>query len=83
MTDPAVLASLGVSIGDLVDIWGSPWEIAQDRGDEALTQAIGRAAFEEGFEAAPCAPMPHLRNLVVFNHNLRPGSSLKVMRRRK
>lgn len=85
LTDPTVLASFGVSTADLVDIWGSPWEISQDRGDEALTQAIGRAAFTEGFEAilAPCAPDPTLRNLVVFNANLRPGSSLKVIRRRR
>jgi RES domain-containing protein len=56
------------------------WRRARDRGDEALTQAIGRAAFEVGMEGllVPSAQPEGGVNLVVFPENLQPGSSLSV-----
>jgi RES domain-containing protein len=39
LTDAAVLSAIGVSSGDIT---ADKWWIARGRGDEALTQAIGR-----------------------------------------
>ena len=57
-----------------------PWRRSQEGGREALTQAIGRAAFEAGFEAliVPSAADPAGANLVVFPGRLSPGSRLTV-----
>lgn len=54
------------------------WGRAQDSGSEALAQALGRAAFEAGFEAllVPSAAYRRGVNLVVFPDRLEPGSTL-------
>ena len=59
-----------------------PWRRAADAGREALTQAIGRAAFEAGLEAllVPSAANRAGANLVVFPERLRPDSRLAVRR---
>lgn len=56
------------------------WLLRQAAGQEAVTQAAGRAAFEEGLEAliVPSAPVPRGVNMVVFPANLRAGSCLAV-----
>ncbi len=55
------------------------WRTAQDAGNEALTQALGRAAFELGFEGLlfPSAAKRTGGNLCVF-----PGNKLKKSRLR-
>jgi RES domain-containing protein len=57
-----------------------PWRRAQEGGREALTQAIGRAAFDAGLEAliVPSAADPAGANLVVFPGRLSAGSRLAV-----
>jgi RES domain-containing protein len=54
------------------------WRQRMSRGEEALTQAIGRAAFEAGLEAlvVPSAALRRGRNLLVFPQNLSPTSRL-------
>jgi RES domain-containing protein len=54
------------------------WWERQDAGEEALTQAIGRAAHVIGFEGllVPCAADARAVNLVVFPRNLTSESRL-------
>jgi len=93
---PRVLTALEVEIAALADLTapaarrnlrvsrqrmrGEPWRRATEEGREALTQAIGRAAFESGLEGLLVfsAPDPSGRNLVLFPARLRPGSRLQV-----
>jgi hypothetical protein len=51
-----------------------------DKGREALTQAIGRIAFEAGLEAlfVPSAQARKGKNLVVVLDNLQKTSSLTI-----
>jgi RES domain-containing protein len=57
-----------------------PWRQMQRLGREAITQGIGRAAFEMGLEAleVPSAADPSTGNLVIFPSRLRTGSRLHV-----
>ena len=97
---PRVLVALDASVAALVDLTeararrilrvsrrrlrGEPWRRAADAGREALTQAIGRAAFEGGLEGllVPSAASRTGVNIVVFPERLRPGSRLAVRRGR-
>lgn len=56
------------------------WEI-QDQGCEAITQAVGRAAYEAGLEGvlAPSAAAIRGANVVVFPQRLAPGSRIRVL----
>lgn len=47
--------------------------------DEALTQLVGRLAFEAGFEAMRVPSLGGGQNLNVFRQNLLPGSSLQIV----
>jgi len=60
------------------DLTTCDWDAAQTAGDEALTQAVGRAAFETLAEGliAPSARLKGGRNIVVFPTHLKPGSSI-------
>ena len=57
------------------------WHARQQAGEEALTQAIGRAAHAVGIEGllVPCAVESQAVILVVFPDNLGPRSSLRVL----
>ena len=95
---PRVLVALDASLAALADLTdggarrilrvsrrrlcGEPWRRAAEAGREALTQAIGRAAFEAGLEAllVPSAASRAGANLVVFPERLRPGSRLAARR---
>ena len=61
------------------------WEAEQKRGNEALTQAIGRIAWEEKFEGllVPSARRKGATNIVLFPGRRRRGSSWKIRRARK
>ena len=51
-----------------------------NQGREALTQAVGRIAFQMGLEGS-VVPSPQVRkgkNLIVFPTNLRKKSSLVI-----
>ncbi|MFN2385632.1 MAG: RES family NAD+ phosphorylase [Thermoanaerobaculia bacterium] len=77
LTDPRTRSLLRVSRRALRQ---EPWRERQAAGGEALTQAIGRAAHEAGFDGlrAPSAPVPSGWNLVVFPQRAKPGA-LRVL----
>jgi RES domain-containing protein len=77
LNDGALRRRLRVSRRRMVD---EDWWSRQQACEEALTQAIGRAAYAAGFEAllVPCAVDPRAVNSVVFPDNLGPRSSLRV-----
>jgi RES domain-containing protein len=93
---PRVLAALEVAVTSLADLTTpaarrtlrvslrrmrkEAWRRATEDGREALTQAIGRAAFERGLEGLLVfsAPDPAGRNLVLFPARLAPASRLSV-----
>lgn len=56
------------------------WRRLQNRGREALTQAIGRAAHNAGLEAlrVPCAAVTDGSNVVIFPANLAAASRLAL-----
>ena len=93
---PRILLAIDARLGACVDLTdgrarrtlrvsrrrmrNEPWRRKQNAGREALTQAIGRAAFEAGLEAllVPSAAVAGGSNLLVFPALLRPGSRLRV-----
>ena len=80
MTDPRVRRALGLSITRLFSI---DWRAEQNAGREALTQALGRAAFAAGFDGLLVPSDADRRakgvNLVVIPANLGAGSRLAVL----
>jgi hypothetical protein len=60
---------------------GEPWWVLQERGQEALTQALGRSARDQGFAAllAPSAAQPGGTNVVIYPDRLIAGSKLAVV----
>jgi RES domain-containing protein len=79
-TDPRVRSRLRVSEQRMRD---TDWQAVQDRGEEALTQAIGRLASELRLEAliVPSARLKNRINVVVFPNQLQPKSSLNIFNR--
>lgn len=77
LTDAKLRSRLHVTLADLAHPW---WPI-QEKGKEALTQAIGRAAHDAGFEAVilPSARRKNGINVNVFPQRLRAGSSVAVL----
>jgi RES domain-containing protein len=93
---PLTLVAIDVSLQKLIDLTDDStlreldltrqrlvrcrWKENMDKGREALTQAIGRIAFEAGLEAllVPSAQARKGKNLVVFADNLQKGSSLTI-----
>jgi RES domain-containing protein len=77
MTDDSVLHELDLTRQRLLRC---RWRENMDKGHEALTQAIGRIAFEAGLEAlfVPSAQVRKGKNLVVFLDNLQKASSLTI-----
>jgi len=69
--------AIGVSVTAMLDC---DWRRENHRGAEALTQALGRAAFDLGVEAiiVPSAVKRTLANVNVFWANLRTSSILKI-----
>jgi RES domain-containing protein len=81
LNDDAVLAGLTVT-ADLLRT--EAWWLARARGEESLTQAIGRAAHACGVQAfaVPSAHTPaHGQNVILLPDHVRPPSRLKVLRR--
>ncbi len=56
------------------------WRVFQDHGNEATSQAIGRAAWAAGLEGllVPSHASPGGSNAVIFPERLRPGSRIRV-----
>ena len=95
---PAALVGLRVALQRILDLtdggvrrrlrlshWRlttEPWEQLQQRGREALTQAVGRLVREAGFEGmlVPSAvPGSRHGNLVIFSDRLLPASRVEIV----
>jgi RES domain-containing protein len=76
LTLPVVRRALRVSFKAMLE---EDWEGHQQRGTEALTQAVARLARELGIQAllVPSARLKGKRNLVIFPDKL-PSGSLKI-----
>ena len=77
LRQPAVLAALSVTLDAIATC---DWRAAQAAGREALTQGLGRAAYEAGLEAllVPSAQVPDGVNLVYFPGACRAGSTTRI-----
>lgn len=78
VTAPDSLQLLHVGVGKLT---GCDWRAEQQAGNESLTQAIGRAAFENMAEGilVPSAQRSGGRNLVLFPGNRQVGSIVELL----
>ena len=76
LTDRKVRRRLGVT---LTELRTSNWRAKNDRGEEDLTQAVGRCSAETGFEGliVPSSEMIRGSNLVVFVRQLLRGSHVR------
>ena len=76
LRDPATQAQLGLS---LTAILAEDWRATMNAGGEALSQAIGHAAFLAGFEGllVPSAVDPGKTNVVAFPANFKHGNALR------
>ncbi len=77
LCDRDIRRRLKVTLADLAEAW---WPV-QESGCEALTQAIGRAAHDAGFEAVklPSARRKPGVNVNVIRGNIRKGSVVRVL----
>ena len=81
LRDGATRTVLGVSERRMLD---EPWREEQNKGREALTQAIGRLAFEAEAQGllVPSAARKCGANLILFPANLDPPKSwLRIINR--
>ena len=78
LTDGATRRALRVSGRRMLR---EPWREKQAAGREALTQALGRLAFELGWEAlvVPSAARKGGVNLVMFPNNLASASTIAII----
>lgn len=81
-TDRNVQATLGVSARKMRT---TTWKQFQQRGEEAITQALGRIAFEEKLEGilVPSARVNGATNLIIFPSRRRRGSSWRISKASK
>ncbi|MEX2168131.1 MAG: RES family NAD+ phosphorylase [Pirellulales bacterium] len=79
-TDPDIRRRLSVSMPRMM---AANWESSQLQGKEALTQALGRLAWELQLEGlvVPSARLKKERNLVIFPDHLLPTSRLEIVNR--
>lgn len=77
LNDTGVQSRLGLTAAQLVR---EPWRELQDRGQEVLTQAVGRAAWTLRFEGlmVPSSENPVGLNVVVFNDFV-PFDRMKIL----
>ncbi len=92
--DPYVVFSIAFELQQLVDLHNpenlsdlrltsaelqQPWRLKQVRGERVLTQELGQALLELGYEGFnyPSAT-DGTANLAVFPNNLKPGSYLEI-----
>ncbi len=81
LTDAAVLADIGLTLDQ---IRTETWWLARARGEESLTQAIGRAAYTCGIQsllAASAHALDQGANIIVLPDHLKPPSEVTVLRR--
>jgi RES domain-containing protein len=81
LTDAAVLTALGVTADQLLT---EMWWLARLRGEESLTQALGRAAHANRIQAlrvASAYSVAHGHNILLLPDHILPPSRLKVLGR--
>jgi RES domain-containing protein len=81
LTDAAVLADIGVKLNQ---IRTETWWLSRARGEESLTQAIGRAAHSCGMQsllALSAHALDQGNNVIVLPDHLKPPSGVTVLRR--
>ncbi len=78
LTDAAIAADFPEVMATLM---AEDWRQVMRDGDEATSQAVGRAAFESGLQGllVPSKPVPAGANLLVFPRNLNADSKLAVI----
>jgi RES domain-containing protein len=78
LTHGPIRQRLGLSFKRILE---ERWWERQERDEEALTQAVGRAAFQLGLEAlvVPSAVRARGAGLVLFPDNQRPQSTLVIV----
>lgn len=78
LTTAAAASSLPEPLQSLL---AEDWRAIMVRGDEATSQAIGRAAYQAGVQAllVPSKPDPNGVNLLVFPEHLAKKSQLEVL----
>ena len=81
LTDNRIRRAIGVTKKVLTE---TKWKEIQSRGEEAITQSIGRFAKEVGFEAilVPSAVW-NGKNLDIFPDDLLPSSRISVVNKRE
>jgi len=80
LSDAPVLAVIGVTADQLLS---EAWWLARLRGEESLTQAVGRAAHANRLQAlrvASAHSATHGHNVLVLPEHISPPSELKVLR---
>lgn len=80
LTDIAVMTALGVTANQLLT---EAWWLARLRGEESLTQAVGRAAHVSGVQALRVASShsaAYGQNIVLLPDHISLPSELKVLR---
>jgi len=79
LTNRDLLAAVGLTQGDLAEAW---WQ-ARSRGEEAITQAVGRATHASRLQALQ-VPSAHCSdrgtNILLLPDHIEPPSELKVLR---
>jgi RES domain-containing protein len=78
LTDGRLRQALRVSRDRML---GEPWWLLQERGQEALTQALGRLARDHGFAAllTPSAAEPRGSNVVIYPDRIAAEGRLAVV----
>lgn len=75
LTDPSTLSTLSLTLDDLTQ----PWRLQQARGEVALTQQLGAALREHGFEGFKYVSVTEASvNLAIIPERLMSGSSLEI-----
>jgi hypothetical protein len=81
LTDVTVLTALGVTADKLLT---EKWWLARLRGEESLTQAVGRAAHAHRIQAlrvASAHSAAHGYNILLLPDHISSPGGLKVLRR--
>lgn len=79
MTDSGIRRRIGFTLAEILD---EDWQTIQQEGDESWTQAVGRGAYEAGFEGllVPSARhRPDGVNVVIFPDNVRDESTIVLL----
>lgn len=78
LTDASIRRKLGFSLTELLE---EDWQAIQDQGEESWTQAIGRGAYQSGFQGllVPSARTRRRQNVVIFPDSIVSPSYIKLI----